>query len=211
LPAATARLTAVLSNFRAAGQAAQIWALDIPHWALDIPMVSFFEEFKAQSLAFFEANTPRIQQCLDELTEAEVWLRPNGSSNSVGNLVLHLCGNITQYVLSSLGGQPDHRARDAEFAAEGGFTKQELWEKLAAVTAEAARIMAEASEAELLRVRSVQGFQMSGIGIVVHVTEHYSYHTGQIAFWIKQLKNKDLGFWADKDLNVRDPNGVAAF
>ena len=131
-------------------------------------------------------------------------MRINGASNSVGNLVLHLCGNITQYVLSSLGGQPDHRARDAEFAATGGLTKQQLGEKLAATTSEAARIMARATETELLRVRSVQGFQLSGIGIVVHVTEHYSYHTGQIAFWTKQLKNKDLGFWADKDLNVKN-------
>lgn len=167
-------------------------------------MTPFFEEFKAQSVAFFEANTPRIQQCLNELSEAEVWLRPNGSSNSVGNLVLHLCGNITQYVLSSLGGQPDHRARDAEFAAQGGFTKQQLWEKLDTITAEVARVISESSEAELLRLRSVQGFQLSGIGIVVHVTEHYSYHTGQIAFWTKQLKNKDLGFWADKDLNAHN-------
>ena len=167
-------------------------------------MLPFFEEFKAQSVAYFEANTPRIQQCLNELSEAEVWQRPNGASNSVGNLVLHLCGNITQYVLSSLGGQPDHRVRDAEFAATGGLTKQQLGEKLAATTSEAARIMAQATEAELLRVRSVQGFQLSGIGIVVHVTEHYSYHTGQIAFWTKQLKNKDLGFWADKDLNAKN-------
>ena len=167
-------------------------------------MPPFFEEFKAQSVAYFEANTPRIQQCISELSETEVWERPNGASNSVGNLVLHLCGNITQYVLSSLGGQPDHRVRDAEFAATGGLTKQQLGEKLAATTSEAARIMAQATEAELLRVRSVQGFQLSGIGIVVHVTEHYSYHTGQIAFWTKQLKNKDLGFWADKDLNAKN-------
>ena len=167
-------------------------------------MPPFFEEFKAQSLAYFEANTPRIQQCISELCEAEVWERPNGVSNSVGNLVLHLCGNITQYAISSLGGQPDHRARDAEFAATGGLTKQQLGEKLAATTSEAARIMAQATETELLRVRSVQGFQLSGIGIVVHVTEHYSYHTGQIAFWTKQQKNKDLGFWADKDLNAKN-------
>ena len=58
--------------------------------------------------------------------------------------------------------------------------------------------------AELLRSRTVQGFQLSGIGIVVHVTEHYSYHTGQIAFWTKQLKNKDLGFWEGKDLNAHN-------
>ena len=167
-------------------------------------MAPFFEEFKAQSVAYFEANTPRIQQCINELSEDEVWQRPNGASNSVGNLVLHLCGNITQYVLSSLGNQPDHRTRDAEFAATGGLTKQQLWEKLQATTSEAARVMAQATEAELLRVRSVQGFQLSGIGIVVHVTEHYSYHTGQIAFWTKQLKNKDLGFWADLDLNAKN-------
>ncbi len=167
-------------------------------------MTLFFEEFKAQSVAYFEANTPRIQQCINELSEDEVWQRPNGASNSVGNLVLHLCGNITQYVLSSLGNQPDYRTRDAEFAATGGLTKQQLWEKLEATTSEAARVMAQATEAELLRVRSVQGFQLSGIGIVVHVTEHYSYHTGQIAFWTKQLKNKDLGFWADLDLNAKN-------
>ena len=167
-------------------------------------MTPFFEEFKAQSVAYFEANTPRIRQCINELSEDEVWQRPNDASNSVGNLVLHLCGNITQYVLSSLGHQPDHRTRDAEFAATGGITKQQLWEKLEATTTEAARMMAQATEAELLRVRSVQGFQLSGIGIVVHVTEHYSYHMGQIAFWTKQLKNKDLGFWADLDLNAKN-------
>jgi len=160
------------------------------------------QEFKIQCVSYFEANTPRIEKCLAELSEADIWLRPNGASNSVGNLILHLCGNITQYILSSLGGGPDHRTRDAEFATEGGFTKQQLWEKLEATTTEAARIIGEVSEAELLRVRSVQGFQLSGIGIVVHVVEHYSYHTGQIAFWTKQLKNKDLGFYAGLDLNV---------
>ncbi len=69
------------------------------------------QEFKTQSVAYFEANTPRIEKCLAQLNETEVWLRPNGASNSVGNLLLHLCGNITQYILSSLGGQPDHRTR----------------------------------------------------------------------------------------------------
>ena len=164
----------------------------------------FSQEFKIQSVSYFEANTPRIEKCLAELDETDLWLRPNGASNSVGNLLLHLCGNITQYILSSLGGQPDHRMRDAEFAAEGGFTKQQLWEKLEATTTEAARVISEVSEAELLRVRSVQGFQLSGIGIVVHVVEHYSYHTGQISFWTKQLKNKDLRFYAGLDLNVQN-------
>ena len=62
----------------------------------------------------------------------------------------------------------------------------------------------DVSEEELMRKRMVQGFEYSGIGIIIHVTEHFSYHTGQIAFWTKQLKNKDLGFYADRDLEIKN-------
>lgn len=164
------------------------------------------EEIITQIIFRIEENTPRIEKCLAELTEVEVWQRPNPASNSVGNLILHLCGNITQYAISSLGNRPDARDRDAEFAAEGGLLKVELLEKLRWTVKEAVGTIRLSSREELLRVRPVQGFQMSGIGIIVHVCEHYSYHTGQIAFWTKILKNKDLGFYADFDLNVR--NGI---
>ncbi len=151
-----------------------------------------------------EMNTPRIEKALAELTEAELWQRPNSQSNSVGNLLLHLCGNITQYVLSSPGNQPDQRVRDAEFAAEGGFNKAELLEKLGSAVRQATQIIRKASQEEMLRERRVQGFQMSGIAIAVHVCEHYSYHTGQIAFWVKLLKNKDLDFYAGMNLNAKN-------
>ncbi|MBC7775005.1 MAG: DUF1572 family protein [Phycisphaerae bacterium] len=162
------------------------------------------QEFAAQIARHMEMNTPRIEKCLAELTEAELWQRPNPGSNSVGNLLLHLCGNITQYVLSSLGSQPDHRVRDAEFAAEGGFSKAELLEKLRQTVSHAAQIIQSTSREEMLRERTVQGFEMSGIAIAVHVCEHYSYHTGQIAFWVKLLKNRDLGFYAGVNLNAKN-------
>ena len=162
------------------------------------------QELRAQIILRLEENTPRVEKCLAELTEAEVWQRPNLASNSIGNLILHLCGNITQYAISSLGNLPDARNRDAEFAAMGGFSKAELLEKLRATVRQAVRTIRQASDAELLHVRSVQGFNMSGIGIIVHVCEHYSYHTGQIAFWTKLLKDKDLGFYAGLDLNVKN-------
>lgn len=162
------------------------------------------QEFAAQIAHHMELNTPRIKKALAELTEAEVWQRPNAQSNSVGNLLLHLCGNITQYVLSSLGKLPDHRVRDAEFAAEGGLNKAELLEKLQHTVDQANKIIRLASQEEMLRVRTVQGFQMSGIAIAVHVCEHYSYHTGQIAFWVKLLKNKDLDFYSGMDLNAKN-------
>lgn len=162
------------------------------------------QEIKSQIILRMEENTPRIEKCLAELTEAEVWQRPNPASNSVGNLILHLCGNITQYTISSLGNRMDSRDRDAEFAAKEGFSKSELLEKLTSTVNQAVETIRAASREELLRVRTVQGFDMSGIGIIVHVCEHYSYHTGQIAFWTKILKNKDLGFYAGIDLTIKN-------
>jgi len=148
-------------------------------------------------------NTPRIAKCMQELTEEEVWQRPNASSNSIGNLILHLCGNITQYIISSLGGKDDLRVRDEEFAAVGGYTRAQLISKLEGTVSEAIQIMKNATEEELLKQRPVQAYNFSGIGNIIHVVEHYSYHTGQIAFWTKLLKNKDLGFYAGVDLNKK--------
>lgn len=159
-------------------------------------------EFAEQIIFRLEENTPRIAKCLAELSEEEVWQRPNASSNSVGNLILHLCGNITQYIHSSLGRQADIRQRDTEFSARNSHSKQELLGQLELTIAVAVKIIQETPTAEWLRPRQVQGFDLSGIGIAIHVAEHYSYHTGQIAFWTKLLKDKDLKFYGDMDLNV---------
>lgn len=167
---------------------------------------SLANELIAHAILRMEENTPRIEKCLHELTEEEVWQRPNPSSNSVGNLILHLCGNITQYVISSLGGKPDLRERDAEFSATGGLSKQALIDKLKATVDGAVQVIQNISDEELLRVRAVQAYEFSGAGNIIHVVEHYSYHTGQIAFWTKLLKNKDLGFFAGVDLNQKGDN-----
>lgn len=169
-------------------------------------MTTFSQEFIEQSIFRMEENNERIKKCLAMLSEEEVWQKPNPSSNSVGNLVLHLCGNIRQWVISSLGNIEDTRQRDLEFSATGGFTKAELLEKILNTVAEANETIKNLSEAELLKKKEVQGFDYSGIGIIIHVVEHYSYHTAQIAFWTKLLKDKDLGFYADQDLNVKNKN-----
>ena len=160
------------------------------------------KEFAQQSAYFISLNPARIEKCLAQLSEGAVWKKPNEASNSIGNLILHLCGNITQYIHSSLGNEKDVRKRALEFSTEGGFSKKELLEKITQVTQKATHIIETISEKELLRNRSVQGFEYTGIGIIIHVTEHYSYHVGQIAFWTKFLKNKDLGFYEDLDLNI---------
>jgi uncharacterized damage-inducible protein DinB len=161
-------------------------------------------EFIGQSIYRFKLNLPRIEKCLDELSEEEIWQRPNRSSNAIGNLILHLCGNITQYVISGLGKQADNRDRESEFSARGSLGKKELKEKITETVNNAIKVFEELSEKDLLETKSLQGFEMSGVANILHVVEHLSYHTGQITFWTKCLKDKDLGFYSGMDLNARN-------
>lgn len=162
------------------------------------------KEFVAQCVLRMEENKPRIRKCLDQLTEEEVWARPNPASNSIANLLLHLNGNITQYILSALGKLEDKRLRDEEFSTKSGYSKDSLLKKHEATVNTAVSVLKRMTPSTLLEKRSVQGFELSGVGIIVHVVEHYSYHTGQIAFWTKALKNNDLGFYAGVDLNKKN-------
>ncbi|MGY3793072.1 DinB family protein [uncultured Aquimarina sp.] len=162
------------------------------------------QDFKEQIIYRLDESVRMITISFDQLSEEDIWKRFNESSNSIGNLILHLCGNITQYAISSLGNLEDNRDRDAEFSITDGLSKSELLTKLTATITKAKKIINTCSTAEYQRKREVQGFNFSGIGIAIHVTEHLSYHTGQIAFWTKQLKNKDLGFYDGMDLNIKN-------
>ncbi len=122
----------------------------------------------------------------------------------MGNLLLHLCGNITQYIIAALGENLDLRERDKEFETVDGYTKNELWQQLEDTVNKAKEVLENASDKKLLKKHKVQGFYFSGIGIVIHAVEHFSYHTGQIAFCTKQLKNTDLGFYKDHNLNTKN-------
>lgn len=151
-----------------------------------------------------DESTRMIKIALSKIEEEQIWVRPNGISNSIGNLILHLCGNIEQYAISSLGNLPDVRARDVEFETQAGFTKIELLKTLEETVDKAKKTIQELSENELLRQREVQGFDYTGIDIIMHVVEHFSYHTGQIAFWVKQLTERDLGFFDGINLNIKN-------
>lgn len=159
------------------------------------------EEFKTQSAMRMQENILRIEKCFAELKHEEIWYSPNQQSNSIGHLILHLCGNITQYIHSSLGGDKDQRERDLEFSSNEHLTPQALLEKIKTVVDKAELIILKCSEENLLKERKVQAFNLSGIGIIIHVVEHFSYHTGQIAYYTKELKNKDLQFYEGLDLD----------
>jgi uncharacterized damage-inducible protein DinB len=164
----------------------------------------FRKEFIEQTLKSIDENTSKIKACMKQLDEKDIWFRHNEHVNSVGNIILHLCGNIRQWIISSLGGAPDIRERDLEFSTMGGFTKEELTSRWQDTMQEAITVITDTSPENLLRRRMVQGSAHSGIGIIIHVTEHYSYHTGQIIFLTKLFKNIDMGFYAGTDLNKRN-------
>ena len=146
-------------------------------------------------------SVPRIKQCLGQLTEEEIWHRPNENVVSVGNLVLHLQGNLRQWVLSGLGGQPDHRQRDREFDQTDPLPAAELMRQLDALMAEVEAVLDRLTPADLVATHRVQGYDETGVAILMHVTEHFSYHTGQITYFVKTRKNVDLQYYGGHDLN----------
>jgi uncharacterized damage-inducible protein DinB len=148
----------------------------------------------------FAECVPRLKTCLSLLADEEIWYRPNAETVSIGNLVLHLCGNVRQWVLSGLGGQPDTRRRQAEFDEPGPLPASELLQRLDAVMADVARLLDRLTAWQLLDRRRVQGFDETGVAILIHVTEHFSYHVGQITYAVKSRKAIDVGYYKGVDL-----------
>ena len=141
-----------------------------------------------------EVYLPRIARCLASLSEEEIWWRPHATSNSVGNMVLHLEGNVRQWILSGLGGAPDHRDRDKEFAAQGSLPRRQLLNHLSGTVNEACRVLARLTPQDLASLRSIQGYRLRGFQALYHVTEHFAYHAGQIILITKMKRRRDLKF-----------------
>ena len=146
-------------------------------------------------LRMYDECLPRILKCLDQLDDNAIWWRPNENSNSIGNLVLHLCGNVRQWIYAGLGKNEDVRNRQVEFDERTMINKEELKQNLISTMELVHPVIANIPVEELLNIRAVQTFEETGLTILIHVTEHFSYHTGQIAYITKMLTGKPLGFY----------------
>lgn len=138
---------------------------------------------------------PWLRACLEKLSEDDMWWRPNAQSNSAGNLILHLCGNIRQWVIHGVGGAEDLRQRKAEFAEQGPIPKAELLAKLETTLAEVDAVLQHVTAETLAQPRQIQGFDQTVLSAIFHVVEHFSYHTGQIIYLTKMRTGEDLKFW----------------
>jgi len=141
-----------------------------------------------------QIHEPRIAACLRALSSEQIWWRANPACNSVGNLVLHLEGNVKQWIVSGLGGAPDLRRRDQEFSEFGPIPRPKLLARLRKAVAEADRMMGKLDGEALARTYSIQGFRVTGLQAAFHVAEHFSHHAGQIILLTKMLGGKDLKF-----------------
>lgn len=138
---------------------------------------------------------PRLRTCVQSLTDEQLWWRPNPASNSIGNLILHLNGNVRQWLVDSFNRQEDRRDRPAEFAASGDVPGAVLLEKLGGTILEATDVLNRLTEADLIAPYEIQGYHVHGLDAVYQAVEHFGLHYGQIAFITKMLTDKDLGFY----------------
>ena len=157
------------------------------------------KEFKENAVFRLEESLRMIFIAFSKITEEMLWKRPTEGGMALGNQILHSCGNMTQYISASLVEQKDERKRNIEFSTNAG-SKEELLTLLLTTVQKAQDTIQNATLLQYETVREVQGFRLSGIGVVLHAVEHFSYHTGQIAFWVKQLTQEDLGFYTGVDL-----------
>jgi uncharacterized damage-inducible protein DinB len=158
------------------------------------------EAFISRAANYLESEyLPKIEGCLEQLDDNQIWWRPNPQSNSIGNLVLHLCGNARQWIVAGLGDSEDLRNRDSEFEQTEVIERAKLKDLLRSTVAEVVATLKTLDAQTLLEQRQIQGAQVDVLQAVFHVTEHFSMHTGQIILLTKMLATNDLRFYDFED------------
>lgn len=138
---------------------------------------------------------PKIERCLEKLTDEQIWWRANSESNSIGNLLLHLSGNARQWIVCGLGEEVDARQRQTEFDERRSIPRVELVSRLRTTVAAVDDTLAAFDASRLLDKFKIQGTEATALAAIFHVTEHFSMHTGQIILQTKMLSGMDLVFY----------------
>jgi hypothetical protein len=152
-----------------------------------------FLNYSADKLRQF---VDRIDSCVEKLNQEQVWARTSPNQNAVGNLLLHLNGNVRQWIMHGVAGQPDIRDRHSEFSSQGGPETHQLLASLRTTVEEAAAVFHALPAERLLRQVKVQGYDATVLTAIYHVVEHFAGHTFQIIYATKLFTGEDLGFYA---------------
>lgn len=162
--------------------------------------MSIAATFLARSRYYLCTEYPaKIRAAVTALPPERLWWRPHEHANSVGNLLLHLAGNVRQWIVAGVGGHPDVRRRDLEFAARGGAEAEEMLAGLDATIREADSVIVQLLPSELLQRRVIQGRDLTVLEAIYHVVEHFSGHTGQIVWIAKMFAPEKIRFYDDSE------------
>jgi uncharacterized damage-inducible protein DinB len=145
---------------------------------------------------------PKIERCLERLSEEDVWWRPNAASNSIGNLLLHLCGNVGQWIVGGVGQREFERHRQREFDERSPLPWRDLLAKLKATLAEADEVIRSLNSESLLERRQIQDYDVTVLEAIYHVVEHFGMHTGQIIMLSKMRTEADLKLWQPRKITT---------
>jgi uncharacterized damage-inducible protein DinB len=156
------------------------------------------EIFLSRSRYWLTKEYPiKLRHCVNALPPGTVWSRPNDSSNSIGNLLVHLAGNVTEWILGGVGGQTISRYRAGEFAQKEGTEGPALLDDLEALLLKADSVLARLTARDLERSVVIQQRDTTILAAIYHVVEHFAMHTGQIVLMTKIYAPGKIRFYED--------------
>lgn len=150
-------------------------------------------------LRLIDEGVFRIRKCLTMVTDQQIWYSHNKNTNSIGSLILHLNGNVRQWLIKGIGGMPYKRYRDSEFDRENLKSREDLMEILSDLEADIAKISLD--KIVLKEQVTIQGIKEPFLGVIIHVIEHFSYHVGQITLLTKLIADVDTEYYNSTNLN----------
>jgi hypothetical protein len=173
----------------------------------DAQLAQTFLEFSRKKM--LEQYWPRLCRCVESLTDEQIWWRPNPACNSAGNLLLHLNGNVTQWIVASFNRLDDKRERPAEFNEREQLAGKVLLDRLGTTLDEVAKVLARLTPEELAATYHIQGYTVKGLDAIYQVVEHFGLHYGQILYITKTLRGEDLGFFRELSATGHTPKATS--
>lgn len=159
--------------------------------------------YTADQAHLLDACMKKIRNCVGQIDDEQAWWRPQESLNSIGNLMLHLAGNLRQWGIVSILQQTDERDRASEFSASDGLSREELLTHLTETVTEAQSVFQNLTSDALLSPRTIQGFDVSVLAAIGHTVTHFTGHTHQIIMLTRLI----LGDKYEYDWDPGQPRG----
>ena len=173
----------------------------------EAPIASSFLAFSRKKL--LDQYWPRLRSSVEALTDEQIWWRPNEACNSVGNLLLHLNGNVTQWLVASFNHLEDKRERPAEFNQREQIDGKQLLARLGQTLEEVEKVFGRLTPDDLAATYSIQGYAVTGLDAIYQAVEHFGMHYGQMLYINKMLLGADLGFYRQLNVTGKTPDSTS--